>query len=109
MASPNKTSNRVTEKENNKQTRTFGNLENEMPVQNGDAIQDESIDVMNDDTLEEHDKFSREMRKLGHADLKSPKAIKRKFRLLRCCKLLRLLYKSENFSHLSNQIYILQK
>lgn len=90
MASPNKTSNRDTEKENNKQTRTFGNLENEMPVQNGDAMQDESIDAMNDDKLEEHDKFSREMRKLGHADLKSPKAIKRKFRLLRCYKFLRL-------------------
>ena len=32
----------MTEKEN-KQTRTFGNLENEIPVQNGDEIQDESI------------------------------------------------------------------
>ena len=84
MASPNKTSNRVTEKENNQEIRSFGNLENDMPVQNGDAIQDESIDVMNDDTLEEHDKFSREMRKLGHADLKSPKAIKRKS-IFSCC------------------------
>ena len=92
MASPNKTSNRVTEKENNKQTRTFGNLENEIPLQNGDEIQDESIDVINDETLQEHDKFSREMRKLGHADLKSPKAIKRKFRLLRCYLLFRLSY-----------------
>ena len=65
-----------------KQERTFGNLENESPVQNRDASDDRSTIEVNDDKAEEHLKFTREMKLLGHENLKTPKSIKRKFHIL---------------------------
>ena len=63
-----------------KHTRTFGNLKDESPLKNGDAFEEDSTDKTNDNMTEEHSKFSREMKMLGHDDLKSPKSIRRKFK-----------------------------
>ena len=79
MTSPHKATNQDLVNNSHKQDRTFGNLENESPMQNGDAFDDKSTIEVQDVKAEEHLKFTREMKLLGHENLKTPKSVKRKF------------------------------
>ena len=79
MTSPHKAATHDITNRSHKQDRTFGNIENESPMQNGDAFDDKSIIEVKDDKAEEHLKFTREMKLLGHENLKTPKSVKRKF------------------------------
>ena len=78
MTSPHKTATQDLVNQPVKQERTFGNLENESPMQNGDVFDDKSTIEVKDDKAEEHLKFTREMKLLGHENLKTPKSVKRK-------------------------------
>ena len=79
MSSPHKALTEEPQNHKHEEVRTFGNLKNESPMQNGDALDDKSVTKMDEDNTEENSKFTREMKLLGHQDLKTPKSVKRKF------------------------------
>ena len=112
MTSPHKAATQDLVNQSLKQERTFGNLENESPMQNGDASDDRSTIEVNDDKAEEHLKFTREMKLLGHENLKTPKSVKRKFHILQnksICSKLKFSYFFDMFIGLSKKMLSFQK